>query len=102
MNIPVLNGFLRRRARARLRHLMRGYRSLRKTGDLRRVAAVKEALTRTPVFSPRGDLEIFAGLSGKASEIAVRQFLLVRFVGNGLGGALLSSVGKRNGFICRG
>lgn len=75
---------------------MRGYRSLRKTGDLRRVAAVKEALTRTPVFSPRGNLKIFAGLSGRASEIAVRQFLLVRLIGNGLGGALLSSVGKRN------
>lgn len=96
MKIPSLNGFLRNRARARLRRQMRGYRSLRKTGDFRRVAAVKEALTITPVFPSKGDSENFAGLSGKSAEIAVRQFLLVRLVSTGLGPALLSSNGKHN------
>jgi polysaccharide biosynthesis PFTS motif protein len=75
---------------------MRGYRSLRNAGELRRVAALKEALTATPVFFPKGNLEIFDGLSRKAAEIAVRQFLLVRLVGTGLGAALLSSIGKHN------
>jgi polysaccharide biosynthesis PFTS motif protein len=98
MRVPGLDGFLRRRARARLRNrnVMRGYRSLRKAGRLRRVAALKEALTATPVFLSKGNLEIFAGLSGEPAEIAVRQFLLVRLVGTGLGAALLRSVGKRN------
>lgn len=75
---------------------MRGYRSLKRTGDLRRIAALKEALTATPVFLPQDNSEIFAGLSGGAAEIAVRQFLLVRLVGTGLGAALLSSAGRRN------
>jgi polysaccharide biosynthesis PFTS motif protein len=96
MKTTVLNDFLRKRALARLRSLMRGYRSLRELGDLRRVAAVKETLTKTPVFPPSGSLEVFAGLSVEASEIAVRQYLLMRFVGIGLGGALLRSVGKCN------
>jgi polysaccharide biosynthesis PFTS motif protein len=96
MRIPVLDGFLRRRARAHLRRVMRGYRSLRKTGDLRRVAAVKEALTETPVFCPKGSLKLFGGLSGKPAEIGVRQFLLVRLVGTGLGAALLASIGTHN------
>lgn len=96
MSIPGLDGFLRKRAHARLRHLMRGYRLLRKTGALRRIAAVKEALTATPVFSAEGNPELFSGLDGKAAEIAVRQFVLVRFVGVGLASALLSSVGKHD------
>lgn len=96
MKIPGLDGFLRKRARARLRNLMRGYRSLKKAGGLRRVAALKEALTATPVFPQTGSPESFSGLSGKPAEIAVRQFLLVRLVGTGLGGALLASVGKHN------
>lgn len=69
---------------------------MKKAGQLRRVAALKEALTATPVFSIEGNPEIFSGLDGKAAEIAVRQFLLVRLVGIGLGPALLSSVGKHN------
>lgn len=96
MKVPGLDGFLRMRARARLRNVMRGYRFLKKMGGLRRVAAVKEALTATPVFSQKRNSENFAGMSGDATEIAVRQFLLVRLVSTGLGAALLSSVGKRN------
>lgn len=96
MKISGLDGFLRNRARARLRDVMRGYRSLKRSGSLRRVAALKEALTATPVFSAKGNAEILIGLNGDASEIAVRQFLLVRLVGTGLGAELLSSVGKHN------
>lgn len=96
MKIPGLDGFLRNRARARLRNVMRGYRILKKTDDLRRIAALREALTVTPVFLSQRNLESFAGLNGSTAEIAVRQFLLVRLVGTGLGGALLSSVGRRN------
>jgi len=96
MRILGLDGFLRNRSRARLRNVMRGYRSLKRTGDLRRAAAVKEALTATPVFCPKENSEIFAGLSGKPSEIAVRQFLLVQLVSTGLGAALLSSIGRHN------
>ena len=75
---------------------MRGYRSLRETGKLRRIAAVKEALTITPVFASKRDSEVFVGVSGTAFEIAARQFLLVRLVGTGLGEALLISIGRRN------
>jgi len=95
MKISGVDAFLRKRARARLRNVMRGYRSLKKAGGLRRVAALKEALTATPVFLPKGNTEIFAGLSGKPAEITVRQFLLVRLVGTDLGAALLSSAGKQ-------
>jgi polysaccharide biosynthesis PFTS motif protein len=96
MKIPGLEGFLRNRARARLRNVMRGYRILKKTDDLRRIAALREALTVTPVFLSQRNSESFAGLNGSTAEIAVRQFLLVRLVGTGLGAALLSSIGKHN------
>lgn len=96
MKIPGLDEFLRKRARARLRHLMRGYRSLKKSGELRLIAAVKEALTLTPVFSSRGESDAISGLKANEYEVAVRQFLLVRLVGTGLGAALLRSIGKRN------
>jgi len=96
MKIFGLGKFLRYRARARLRRVMRGYRLLRKAGNLRRIAAVKEALTATPVFEPQKAVDIFAGLGGKAAEIAVRQFLLARLVSTGLGAALLNSVGSHN------
>jgi hypothetical protein len=96
MRIPGLDNFLRKRARARLRNVMRGYRLLKKTGGLRRIAAVKEALTATPVFSAESNPKGFAGLDRNAYEIAVRQFVLVRLGGVGLGPALLSSVGKRD------
>jgi len=96
MRIPVLTELFRRRARARLRRVMRGYRYLRETGSLRRIAKVKEALTATPVFTLQRDLKIFAGLDSVGAELAVRQFLLARLVGTGLGPALLGSVGSRD------
>ena len=53
----------------------------------------------TPVFSVEGNSEIFSGLDVEAAEIAVRQFLLVRLVGTGLGAALLSSIGQHNALV---
>ena len=99
MKFPGLKGLLRKRARTRLRNMMRGYRFLKRAGQLRRVAAVKEALTATHVFSVEGNSEIFSGLDVKAAEIAVRQFLLVRLVGTGLGAALLRSIGQHNALV---
>lgn len=96
MRIPGLDGFLRKRARARLRDVMRGYRALKKMGRLRRIAALKEALTAASVFSSGDNSESLAGLDAKAFEIAVRQFLLVRLVSTDFGSALLSSLGKHN------
>ncbi len=75
---------------------MRGYRYLRETGSLRRIAEVKEALTATPVFTLHRDLKIFAGLDSVGAELAVRQFLLARLVGTGLGPAVLGAVGSRD------
>lgn len=84
-----------RRARIRLMRVMRGYRLLKAAGALGRVAAVKEALTVTPVCQP-SDAMRFLGLESAQAELAVRQFLLVRRVATGLGEALLESVGNHD------
>ena len=95
MKIPVISGFITRRARIRLMRVMRGYRRLKVAGALGRVAAVKEELTITPACQP-SDAMLFLGLENAQSELAVRQFLLVRRVASGLGEALLESVGNHD------
>jgi len=75
---------------------MRGYRRLKASGGLGRVAAVKEALTNTPACQPAACSLRFLGLENKEAELSVRQFLLVRRVATGLGEALLESVGNHD------
>ncbi len=84
-----------RRARIRLMRVMRGYRRLKATGALGRVAAVKEALTITPACQPSNVMR-FLGLEALQAELTIRQFLLVRRVAIGLGEALLESVGNHD------
>lgn len=95
MKVPGLSGFMARRARIRLMRVMRGYRRLKATGEMGRIAAVKEALTITPACQP-SDAMRFLGLESAQAELAVRQFLLVRRVAEGLGEALLESVGNHD------
>jgi len=96
MKIPGLDAFLRNRARARLRQVMRGYRRLRAAGELGRIAAVKEALTNTPACQPGSGAGRFLGVEGAEAELAVRQFLLLRRVATGLGESLLESLGNHD------
>jgi polysaccharide biosynthesis PFTS motif protein len=75
---------------------MRGYRFLWKTGQLERIAAVKDALTNAHLGpASRASAVIFgAGLDN--AELAVRQYLLFRLgVRVGLNKALLRSLGER-------
>jgi polysaccharide biosynthesis PFTS motif protein len=95
MKTPGMSSLMARRARIRLMRVMRGYRRLKAAGALGRVAAVKEALTVTPVCQP-SDAMRFLGLESAQAELAVRQFLLVRRVATGLGEALLESVGNHD------
>lgn len=94
MEIPWINDFLARRARTRLRHAMRGYRRLKATNSLGRIAAVKEALTNTPACQLAKGSCWLLGLKSENAELSIRQFLLVRRVTTGLGEALLQSVGS--------
>lgn len=90
-----VNKLVTRRGRIRMIRVMRGYRRLKVLGELGRVAAVKEELTITPVCTTFTPMH-FMGLESTQAELAVRQFLLTRRVANGLGEALLESVGNHN------
>lgn len=88
--------FIKRRAHARLRRAMRGYRILKSACCPERIAHAKETLTNTPVFASQRALKNTLGFEGAKFELVVRQFLLVRLVGAGLAPALLESIGAHD------
>jgi polysaccharide biosynthesis PFTS motif protein len=91
---------LKRRQRARLRRVMRGYRALQHTGGVDRIAQVKQALTEHRLsltgreFSPS-----LMGHGIEHGETVVRQYLLVRCGGLNLNHALLAALGKKDGRV---
>lgn len=92
---------IKRFQRGRLRHMIRGYQSLRRSGQLDRITMVKQVLTECPLnltnlnFSP-----ILMGQGSDSGEIIVRQYLLIRIGGFNLNRALLRALGsKRNSVV---
>ena len=98
--IAPLAGLVKRRQRIRLRRIMRGYRLLRQAGRLDRIAAVKRALTETPI-SPTSQKfsAVVMGQGAESGEIIVRQYLLTRVGGLNLNRALLLASGKQQGRV---
>ena len=79
----------------RLRRLMRGYRNLKDSISLGRIADVKRALTtqRLEIKDKRFSKVILGEGTGQA-EIVCRQYLLVLVAGLGLNRVLLHALGK--------
>lgn len=95
MRIPVITKLLQRSRRRRLRHVMRGYRYLKRSGQLGKIAEVKEALTSTEINQcERRAAKFFFGAGFKDAELIIRQYLLVRVGGLNLNQALLYALGK--------
>lgn len=79
---------------------MRGYRALKQSGHLGRIAAVKQALTEHPLGLTKKNFASFViGAGAVSGEIAVRQYLLVRVGGLNLNRALLLALGKDRGRV---
>lgn len=95
MTIPGMTAWLQRRGRQRLRHIMRGYRFLKRSNRLGRITAVSEALTKTQLTrcGYRAARLIF-GAAFNDAECAVRQYLLLRVGGLALNRGLLHALGK--------
>ena len=97
MKIPILTNFLRLRARKRLRVMMRGYRLLRNSGQLDKIANIKEVLTKTPINGCKGRVSIYLfGSAIEDSELVIRQYLLLRVGGLSLNKSLLYYFGSEN------
>lgn len=94
----VLSSFgaiAKRIQRRRLRRMMRGYRCLRETGRLGRIADIKQAMTTRMLDISETQISPYImGASAPVGEIVVRQYLLVRIGGANLNRALLSAAGK--------
>lgn len=86
--------------RARLRRTMRGYRVLKQSGHIDRIALVKQTLTEHPLNLSGRDLSptIF-GQGIEFGETIVRQYLLLRVGEIDLNRALLMALGKNNGRV---
>jgi len=83
--------------RSRLRQVMRGYRKLRGSGRLDRIATVKQTLTERPLNMINGQLSsAVMGCGAAAGELVIRQYLLVRVGGINLNRALLLASRKIN------
>jgi len=79
---------------------MRGYRLLKQSGHLDRVAAVKQALTEHPLgFTKEHFSPVVMGCGASSGEIIVRQYLLVRVGGLDLNRALLIALGTKGGRV---
>jgi polysaccharide biosynthesis PFTS motif protein len=85
--------------RSRLRRIMRGYRYLKSTGSLGKIAKVKSSLTTQPLKA-QGSPSTFGHVAIDCSkEKIVRQYLLLRIGGVNLNRALLFSLGKMGGTV---
>lgn len=86
--------------RTRLRRIMYGYRALRNSGEIKRIAEVNNTLTAHRLsltnksFSP-----LLMGMGNVLGETVVRQYLLVLCGGLNLNKVLLSTLGKNKGKV---
>lgn len=98
--ISPLIEIIKKFQRARLRHVMRGYRVLKQSGHLNRIAAVNQALTEHTLALPKGDFSSYVmGCGAEFGEIVVRQYLLIRIGGINLNRALLLALGRERGQV---
>jgi polysaccharide biosynthesis PFTS motif protein len=79
---------------------MRGYQALKRSGQLARIAAVKQTLTNHSLILTSQDFSpVVMGRGAESSEIIVRQYLLARCGGLNLNRALLLALGKKQGRV---
>jgi polysaccharide biosynthesis PFTS motif protein len=79
----------------RLRRIMRGYRLLKKSDSLNRIANIKLELTISSLnISTEKFSKYIFGKGKSQAELVCRQYLLARIAGVSLNRALLSAVGK--------
>lgn len=94
------DGIIKRMRRARLRRIMRGYRMLKQSDRLDRIALVKQALIEQSLGLTKKYFSSFVMGAGVASgEIVVKQYLLIRVGSYNLNQALLLALGKSQGVI---
>lgn len=93
---------VKRWKRSRLRDVIRGYRVLKRNGNLVLIADIQSALTEAPLgLEPRVFASSIFGAAIGAGELVVRQYLLLRIGGLSLNAALLrvmASPGKKLAF----
>jgi polysaccharide biosynthesis PFTS motif protein len=91
LKIPFVTEWLELRNRRRLLSIMRGYRRLKETNQLGKIAEVRDALTncRLGIDDARVSTLIF-GAGATSAELILRQYLLSRAVGGGAGGVALN------------
>jgi polysaccharide biosynthesis PFTS motif protein len=95
LKIPVITNLLKRRGRYRLRRIMRGYRFLKASKSLSRIADINRALTNQRLDINKGHFsEHFFGAGLGQAERVCRQYLLTRVAGLNLNRALLLAFGK--------
>ncbi|MES2413932.1 MAG: polysaccharide biosynthesis PFTS motif protein [Pseudomonadota bacterium] len=95
MQIAFIVTLLQKLERRRLRRVMRGYRVLKVSNKLDRIAAVKGALTNTVINQcERCASQFIFGAGFENAELIIRQYLLIRVGGLNLNKALLYSLGK--------
>ena len=84
-----------------MRRIIRGYRVLKQSGKIDRIASLKEALTEQSLgLTVKHFSSYLMGVNGYLiGEIIVRQYLLLRIGGLNLNQALLFSLGKRSGTV---
>lgn len=79
---------------------MRGYRRLKQSGQLTRIATVKEAFTEHPLGLGREHFSsVVIGRGAVHGEIIVRQYLLIRIGWVNLNRALLLALSKKRGKV---
>jgi polysaccharide biosynthesis PFTS motif protein len=90
MQIRFITDFLKRRARRRLRRVMRGYRVLRARSQLGSIAALNSALTVNALELPANGFSVrIFGAALPRAELVVRQLLLARAGGPALAKSVL-------------
>lgn len=93
-------GVIKRHQRSRLRRIMRGCQALKRSGQLDRIAVVKQALTEYPLSLTRQHFSpVVMGCGADSGEIIVRQYLLVRVGGLNLNCALLLALGNEQSSV---
>jgi polysaccharide biosynthesis PFTS motif protein len=86
--------------KSKLRTIMRGYRKLKQSGNLGKIAEIKRVLTNTPIIDGKGaNTSVIFGSGSSNAELVIRQYLLIRVAGIGLNKALLYAEGNYNSKI---
>ncbi|MBK8893366.1 MAG: polysaccharide biosynthesis PFTS motif protein [Propionivibrio sp.] len=98
--LSLFSEMMKRIQRARLRRIIRGYRVLKQSGQLDRIAVVKQALTEHPLELPKPYFaSLVMGAGAASGEIVVRQYLLIRVGDISLNCALLLALSEEQGRV---